>query len=232
MFHWTNDNCLEILQIEVLMTNSKISPLEFGAVVFDYGSVLCPPPPDRDIEAFAALAGLSAESFRELYEKTRSAYDRGTLSSNEYWLGFGKVAGHDYDEERIRALEDMDLSVWSILDQRMIEMAARLQKSNVKTAILSNMQPYLRDAFREKDWLRHFDVQIFSCDLGLIKPEREIYQRLLDALEVPPQRVLFIDDLPKNIEAARKVGIHGIVYRSFDELDNWLKPLFAGGEEN
>ncbi len=149
-----------------------------------------------------------------------------------YWLSFGEIAGQVYDEDRIRELEAMDLSVWKNLDQRMIEIVAKLQKANVKTAILSNMHPYLRELFRTEAWLRHFDVQFFSCDHGLIKPEPEIYERLLDVLGVPAQHVFFIDDLPENIEAARRAGIGGMVYRSFDELADCLSPLIATGDEN
>lgn len=202
--------------------------MDFEAVIFDYGAVLCYPPSDGEMGEFAALAGLPDGEFRRLYGKSRGPYDRGDISADQYWRAFGRAAGITYNDTQVGALHAMDLRVWRRMDPRMIDLAARLQKAGVKTAILSNMQTELREILRsEAEWLRHFDVQIFSCDLKLIKPEPEIYQRALEALGVPPGRAFFIDDLPVNIEAARRAGIGGMVYRSFDEVSKRLAPLIA-----
>ena len=67
-------------------------------------------------------------------------------------------------------------------------------------------------------WLDAFDVRVFSCDLGIVKPDARIYRSLLDRLQLAPADVLFIDDVPANIEAARTAGLHGIVFASADQL--------------
>jgi putative hydrolase of the HAD superfamily len=85
----------------------------------------------------------------------------------------------------------------------------------------------LRQIFRAEVWLGDFDVHVFSSDIGLIKPEPGIYRELLDALKLPPQKVFFVDDVPANVEGARRAGIGGMVYRSFDELSDHLAPLIA-----
>jgi len=201
------------------MDSASPSLANLDAVVFDYGGVLCHTPPDAELREFAALAGLPEDRFRQLYGEMRGPYDRGVISTAQYWEALGRAAGLGYDADRIRALGAMDLRIWSRLDERMIALAARLRQAGLRTGILSNMHSDLREIFRrEAAWLRHFDVQLFSCDFGLIKPEPAIYQRLLEALGVPAHRVFFIDDLPANIEAARQAGIGGMVYRSFEEL--------------
>jgi len=211
------------------MNSNTTAITDLEAVIFDYGAVLCHPPADREIGDFAALAGVPEAEFRQLYARTRGPYDRGAISTEEYWRAFGRAAGLEYGEAQVRALAAMDLRVWGKLDQRMIDLAARLQKAGLKTGILSNMQPDLREIFRaEAEWLRHFDVHLFSCDIGWIKPEPEIYQHLLEAIAVPPQRIYFIDDMPVNIEAARRAGIEGMIYRSFDELADRLAPTITG----
>jgi putative hydrolase of the HAD superfamily len=210
------------------MDDGRTAMMDLEAVIFDYGAVLCYPPSDGEMGEFAALAGMPDAEFRQLYGKSRGPYDRGVISADQYWRTFGRAVGVTYNDAQVRALHAMDLRVWRRMDQRMIDLAARLQKAGVRTAILSNMQTDLREILRsEAEWLRHFDVHIFSCDLKLIKPEPEIYQRVLEALGVPPQRAFFIDDIPVNIEAARQAGIGGMVYRSFDELSDRLAPLIA-----
>jgi putative hydrolase of the HAD superfamily len=200
------------------------------AVVFDYGGVLSRPFSDEIVHSFAALACVPASSFREMYATSRGPYDRGVISAEDCWRSFGQLAGQRYDEEQVRALVAMDLSLFRDVDDQMLEWVARLRAAGVKTAILSNMPHDLRGELRSRDWLRHFDVQFFSCDHGLVKPEPEIYQRLLQALAVPAQQVLFIDDLPVNIEAARREGITGLLYRTFDEVAGCLASVVAARE--
>jgi putative hydrolase of the HAD superfamily len=210
------------------MRGSTPPIIEIEAVVFDYGAVLCHPPSEAQVSKFAALAGMPATRFRELYAQTRGPYDRGVISTEEYWLMFGQAAAREYSGDQIDLLAVMDQLVWSHLDHRMIDLAGRLHDRGIKTGILSNMQPDFRESLRSGvEWLEAFDVHIFSCDFKLIKPEPEIYQRLVEALGVPPQRTLFIDDMPVNIDAARQAGIEGVIYRSFDELADFLNPLFT-----
>ncbi len=201
---------------------------EIEAVIFDYGAVLCFPPTEAEFEEFAALAGMPAGRFREAYPKSRARYDRGDVSTSEHWQEFGRAAGIAYSDAQIQALHAVDLRVWRRVDPRMIDLAGRLRTAGVRTAVLSNMEHGLREILRsEADWLRHFDVQVFSCDVRHVKPEPEIYCHALAALDVRPEAAFFVDDVAANVEGARRVGVEGVVYRSFEELTAILEPLFA-----
>ena len=60
---------------------------------------------------------------------------------------------------------------------------------------------------RQMDVFRHFEGEIISCEVGLIKPEREIYTLLLERYNLDPEQTIFIDDRKPNVEAAAEVGI-------------------------
>ena len=73
--------------------------------------------------------------------------------------------------------------------------------------------------------LSHFDALGLSYELGTRKPEPEFYHACLRLAKGKPNECVFIDDLPENIEGARAVGLHGIVYRPNEGLADKLRAL-------
>src|SRR5581483_3573179 len=148
------------------------------AVVFDYGAVICRLPSPAEWAEFADAADLSIDAFIRSYPFTREEYDRGRIRAAEYWRSFAAVNGRHYDAAAIRRLSEIDIRVWSHIDDAVVEFARALQTSGVKTGILSNMQPDFLDVLRHEqpDWLAAFDASVFSCDVGFVKPERQIYE--------------------------------------------------------
>jgi HAD superfamily hydrolase (TIGR01509 family) len=63
-----------------------------------------------------------------------------------------------------------------------------------------------------------FDVVVSSAEVGYAKPENQIYRFALNELGLPPEAVMFIDDLPRNTQAAERVGIPAIVFTGPEEL--------------
>ena len=64
-----------------------------------------------------------------------------------------------------------------------------------------------------------------SHEIGCRKPDAESYLHVLKAMNIEPQRTVFIDDLPVNIEAARKVGMHAIHATHHDHVQAGLTRL-------
>ena len=60
------------------------------------------------------------------------------------------------------------------------------------------------------------------------KPERGIFELVLDRLGLPAGECVFVDDMAHNIVAAEQAGLVGIVHRSFDETATALEALFPG----
>jgi len=59
-----------------------------------------------------------------------------------------------------------------------------------------------------------FSVIVTSCDEGVRKPDRAIYERTLGYLSLPPSECLFVDDVRENCEAAQALGLEAILFRS------------------
>ncbi len=191
------------------------------AVVFDYGNVLCQPQHPAEIAAMAAILNLPRDRFSEIYWRHRLTYDEGKLNPAEYWNNFGSVT-----PAQIEQLNRLDGQSWTYPDILMAAWARHLRKAGFRIALLSNMPFTIRDAVLSCDWLPEFDYRTFSCELGVSKPSREIYEHCLSGLGVAPQEALFLDDRPDNIQGAVAAGMRGITYTTPQALAAELAQRF------
>jgi HAD superfamily hydrolase (TIGR01509 family) len=77
--------------------------------------------------------------------------------------------------------------------------------------VLANMQ-------RELLWLDRFDVQVWSYQLRMAKPDLAIYEYVLQQLGTRPDETLFLDDKQVNIDAANAVGMRAVLFTDVDHL--------------
>lgn len=98
------------------------------------------------------------------------------------------------------------------IDQTM-ELICRLGNSANKLFVLSNMQlASIAHLEEQHDIWGLFDGVVISSRIKMVKPDIEIYQYLLDRYQLNPADTVFIDDLPKNLEAASSLGIRTIQF--------------------
>jgi putative hydrolase of the HAD superfamily len=187
------------------------------AVIFDYGNVLCRPQRAADIAAMAAILSLPVDRFEEIYWQHRLIYDEGKLDPIEYWNSFGQVT-----LEQIDRLNRLDGRSWTIPDPVMPGWVHQLRKAGFRTALLSNMPFTVRDAVLQCGWLPEFDQRTFSCELRISKPEPEIYEHCLRGLGIAAADTLFLDDRPANVQGARELGMHSILFTSAGQLRSQL----------
>ncbi len=99
------------------------------------------------------------------------------------------------------------------LNQPMEASVARLANSGVPRYLLSNTSDihlnYLRSAFPV---FRHFSGGVYSFSAKCSKPEEAIFQQVIEQLSVEPASTLFVDDLPRNVETARRLGFWTVHY--------------------
>ena len=189
------------------------------AVVFDYGMVLTGEP---DAEAYAALlriTGLPRERFEPRYWADRPAYDEGKLSGIAFWQKFLRDAGIPPNQEMVEELNRWDVRLWTAQNPDMLAWQLALKQRGLLTAILSNMgDDVLVSVEREFDWIHRFDVLVWSCQVGVVKPDPAIYRYALKQLQTQPEETLFIDDKLLNIEAAQALGMQAIEFSTIERL--------------
>ncbi|MDO5663260.1 MAG: HAD family phosphatase [Brachybacterium sp.] len=181
-------------------------------IVLDYGGVLSAghdPVPDVH-----ALLGGDQDAIRDALWAHRTAYDLGRLSREEYWARVAAAAGvQDLTAEEVEELQTADDRYFLQLDARSRELLHDLARAGHRLVLLSNASAAFGEALRRAEWFEVFDFAVVSGEEGCVKPDAEIYEILLQALAhetggvTVPGSVIFFDDRPENIEAARGLGI-------------------------
>jgi putative hydrolase of the HAD superfamily len=196
------------------------------AVVLDFGEVLCFRPEPETMGRMARVFGIAPEGFLERYIPTRGPYDQGLMTPEEYWMDFARQSGVTINGELVEKLRRMDTAMWSRINVQMADWLGKLHDAGMTTALLSNMQEDMASYARTNfEWLRHFDHQILSCELRLIKPDAEIFRRTIERIGVKPEATLFVDDRQANVEAARALGVRAIQFESTERLRAELREM-------
>jgi 2-haloacid dehalogenase len=104
-----------------------------------------------------------------------------------------------------------------------VEVLRSLKTAGVPCYALTNMEretyPRRRERFPFLGW---FDGTVVSGFEGVAKPDPRIFELLLDRFGLTASSTVLIDDSPVNVEAARRVGIQAVQFRSPEQLRRWL----------
>ncbi|MDO5048350.1 MAG: HAD family phosphatase [Actinomycetaceae bacterium] len=101
----------------------------------------------------------------------------------------------------------------------MLELIEDLHAMSVPTAVLSNWPHQLfGHALAHLPVIDKLGPRIVSGEVGLAKPDRRIFERLLQLIDKSPKEVVFIDDNVDNVEAASALGIDAILFTDADQL--------------
>ena len=95
----------------------------------------------------------------------------------------------------------------------MIRLVKELKEKGYKMYLLSNATDTFAEKYKDIPWmcsiLDRFDGLVFSAKVGMAKPDREIYEYVLNTYHLKAEETMFVDDYKENIEACEKVGITG-----------------------
>jgi putative hydrolase of the HAD superfamily len=189
------------------------------AVIFDYGMVLTGQPVQAAHEGMVRITGLTVDDFEKFYWADRHAYDEGKLSGQAFWQKFREDSGLALTDEQLEELNQLDGKMWTTSDPAMLTWHDQLRKRGIRTAILSNMgDSVLEHIEREFAWIHGFDALVWSFQLGMAKPAPDIYRHALEKLGTRPEETLFLDDKQVNIDAARELGIEGLLFTNVGQL--------------
>jgi putative hydrolase of the HAD superfamily len=193
-------------------------------VVFDFGNVLGFFDYWRAIHQLARLTDVSAETIRErlFTSDLEDAYETGRITTPDMLARARQLCGFRGSDAAIEsAFADM---FWP--NNEVCQLVPAL-KPRYQLFLLSNTNDMHCRWFRRQfaETLAHFGGLFFSHELGIRKPNPQIYEHCLRRMECRPAECVFIDDAPANIDAARACGWQGIVYTDYDSLRRELAEL-------
>jgi epoxide hydrolase-like predicted phosphatase len=193
------------------------------ALLVDYGGVLTTNVFDS-FRDFCVVEGLDRDAVRRLFREEPRAVElvrgleTGALSEDEFGERFGELLEL---EDRSGLVERMFGGVRP--DEEMLAVLRRARAAGIRTALVSNSMGagrYDRSAFPEL-----FDGVVISGEVGLHKPQPEIFLLGAERAGAAPEECVFVDDLRENCEGAEAVGMTAVLHRGAERTVPELERL-------
>jgi putative hydrolase of the HAD superfamily len=195
-------------------------------LLVDFGGVLTTNVFDS-FRAFGEAEGLDPQTVKRAFREDPEALgllrelERGDIAVEEFEPRFGERIG----------VSDTDGLVGRLFggvgpDERMLEAVRRARGAGVRTGLISNS--WGEGLSYDTSMLEElFDGIVISGDVGMHKPEPEIFLLGAERIDVPPGECVFVDDLRENCAGAEAVGMTAILHRGADSSLPRLEELLG-----
>ena len=187
--------------------------------IFDMGGVV-----SRNTDVSGRIAerlGFSVAQLHEMFHEEVVALMAGSISSQEFWRRFSLRSDRRVDED-----------LWALYfhpepNPAVVKTIQEL-KADARVVVGTNtIEPHYRVHSENGDY-DIFHAIYASFRMGLVKPDPAFYRYILDREGCQAERAVFIDDVEVNVEAAQKLGIHGLLFSGARELRRELAALRKG----
>lgn len=185
-------------------------------LIFDLGNVIIDIDYQRSLNLIKSILPSSYNSKVESFYATdfHKAYEKGLIDSPTFRNEVRNYLEQDWEDDKVDALWN---SLLGKIPKERLDLVSKLKQS-FQVGVLSNTNPIHMDAvhgmlkndFGMERFEQLFDRVFYSHEMGLAKPTKEIYHKMLDELGVKADRVVFFDDLEANVAGAKSVGIQAI----------------------
>jgi putative hydrolase of the HAD superfamily len=204
---------------------------DYDALIVDFGGVLTTPLQD-------GLAGFADALGIELQDLVRVALRAYSGAEDDLVEGFevGRVEEQEFADafaDRLRDETGVEIEAEGLVDrifaglrleEPMMQAVVLAKRSGLKTALLSNswgLGLYPRERFPEM-----FDEVVISGEVGMRKPNPDIYVHTIGELGVAAQKSIFVDDHPGHLKTAQDLGMTTVLHRTptqtLQELESLL----------
>lgn len=189
-----------------------------NTILWDVGGVLLTNGWDhKERAAVLSHFGVDRNAFEQRHPEPNDLWEKGLLTVEEY---LQKTVFYEPRSFSVVEFVDAMRAESKVLNDSALGIIGELASSDsLLLATVNNeareLNDYRIDTFGLRDYFKAF---FSSCYVGLRKPDPQIYKLALDVLRRDAAAVAFVDDRPGNVEAAKAVGIHGIVYQGAEKL--------------
>jgi glucose-1-phosphatase len=194
-----------------------LAPKKIRAVIFDIGRVLV------RLDIAGAMGGLARtisltpqETWAAIEHDPRwGDWQEGRMSPRDWQLHICRRLGVNLTFEQFSDTWNRVLDPTPVLDSAFLQSLSK----RYCLAVLSNTDPiHVVELERRFDFFRFFKHRIYSCTVGASKPSPLIFRAALQACKTTADNAIYIDDIPSYVEAARQLGMSGIIFQSADQL--------------
>lgn len=181
-------------------------------IVFDLGGVIMTLDPAEALRRFKALGLSDAERYLDSYTQSGifGNLEEGNITAEDFRSKLSSLTGHELTFDECRHAW---LGYRKDVPQRNLDLLKELRAKGYRLILLSNTNPFMMDWALSSEFdgkgsslNDYFDALYLSYRLGIMKPAPDFFRQVLDNENILPEETLFVDDGPRNVEAAGKLG--------------------------
>jgi epoxide hydrolase-like predicted phosphatase len=194
---------------------------ELRGLLVDYGGVLTNPISET-VGSWLRADGIEPDRFLELMRRWLAT---GAESNAVHDLETGRITAADFERLLAKELAGPDgvppahdgilarMFAGFRPDAGMLDVVRKVRAAGIRTGLLSNSWGF---DYPREGWDQIFDTVVISGEVGLRKPDPEIYALAADRLGLPAEAIVFVDDLGPNVRAAAEAGMVGVRHSDLD----------------
>ncbi len=199
-------------------------------IIFDFGGVIMTSAQEEAIRRFDAI-GITQDKMA-LNKHTQTGlfgdFEEGKINEEEFRSRLSELAGKELTREECQ---------WACrgyvkeVPRRNLDTMLLLRERGYRVLLLSNTNPYMMGWVLSTDFDgrgngldRYVDRWYVSYELGMSKPNPEIFKYVIDHEGLNVETAIFVDDNEQNIEAAKKFGLHTL---QPENGKDWTKSLLS-----
>ena len=193
-------------------------------IIFDIGRVLIRVDITRALDGLASAGSLSSSEVWSAIEKDPHWPDwqEGRMSPRDWHIHVAKKLGAALTFEQFAEVWNRALDPEPLLEDAFLKSLSK----RYRLALLSNTDPiHVSHIESTYGFLSFFPVRVYSCSIGASKPNPLVYAEVLRACKIAAGEALYIDDVASYVEAAQRLGMAGIQFKSPGQLASDLQFL-------
>jgi len=197
-------------------------------IIFDLGGVIL----DIDYNLTRdAFVNLGIRNFDELYSQKKqdhffNDFETGCIKEQQFYDEIRKVSGLKLGDIEIE-------NAWNALLQTIPPKRLKwieFLKKNYRIFLLSNTNPihiraftkYLHNSYGDDMLKEHFEKTYYSSEIGMRKPNADIFEHVLNENQLKKASTIFIDDSVQHVEGARMAGLNGVLLNKRESVEEVL----------
>lgn len=159
------------------------------------------------------------ESRRPFFQEISDYVDSGRIPHGEFLKKLSSASGKSENQIWREVKSEI------IINEELVSLVRKI-KSKYKIGLLSNFTyPWLQEVITENNLWELFDNHIISSEHKMIKPNPEMFQKMLGMLDVKPNEAVFVDDRQVHVDAAKRSGLESVLFVNNEKLVEDLRKL-------
>ena len=204
--------------------------MAIDCIVCDWGKVLIDFDAKLTVRRLVKLSGIDPITVRNIVFQSQYTKENDLgISPQEFYERVSDLLGWQLKVKAEEFREAWDeMFSYTPENEKMVQLMSCLRGNGYRMVMLSNVDKshaeYLQRNFSQTT--EPFEHKIWSCNEGMRKPDKGLWQRVKEITGIPPERCAYIDDVEEYVRVARQLGMTGIWHKGYEQT---ARELMAAG---